>query len=90
MPDIQKDLVHVVDPSRCGNCRQPVAAHVDGICLFDSTTFRAETAADHMDCVCETISEVGEVTTKPDGTVVVDLSQRTKKALNYIATHFTV
>jgi len=90
MPDIQKDLVHTVDPDRCGNCKHPKAAHVDGICLFDSTTFREESAKDHMDCVCEVISEVAAVTTKPDGTVTVDLSNTLKKTLNYITVDFTV
>ena len=90
MPDIQKDLVHTVDPSRCGNCKQPVAAHVDGVCLFDSTTFRAESAADHMDCVCEVVSEVDAVTVAPDGKVTVDLSQTMKKTISYIHLDFTV
>lgn len=57
MPDIQPGLVHTVDPSRCGNCKHPRAAHVEGICLFDSTTFREEKAEDHMDCVCEVVTE---------------------------------
>lgn len=85
MHDIQKDLVHTVDPSRCGNCRRKREDHCEGKCLFDATTFRPESAADHLDCVCETISEVGEVTTKPNGEVVVELTPRTKEALHYLA-----
>jgi len=90
MPDIQKDLVHTVDPDRCGNCKHPKAAHVDGICLFDSTTFREESAKDHMDCVCEVVSEVAAVTAKSDDTVVVDLSLTMKKKLEFITMDFTV
>ena len=74
MHDIQKDLVHTVDPNRCGNCKHPRIAHVDGACMFDFTMFRAESAADHMDCICEVVSEVAAVTVAPDGKVTVDLS----------------
>ena len=90
MPDIQKDLVHTVDPDRCGNCKHHKVAHVDEICLFDSTTFRKERAADHMDCVCEVVTEVDAVTPKPDGTVVVELSATMKKPLDFIKMDFLV
>jgi len=40
MPDIQKDLVHTVDPGRCGNCKHPKAAHVDGKCLFEASDYK--------------------------------------------------
>ena len=90
MPDIQKDLVHTVDPDRCGNCKHPKAAHVDGICLFDSTTFREESAADHMDCVCEVVSEYEEPVVSPDGTVTVNGQRQSKKPMTFITMDFTV
>jgi len=87
MPDIQKDLVHTVDPSRCGNCKQPVAAHVDGICLFDSTTFRAENVNDHEDCICERIIEEDPTDVK-GGKVMLKITD--KKPLSYFSQTFTV
>ncbi len=45
MPNIQKDLVHTVDPSRCGNCRRKREDHCEGKCLFDASSYKGSVYA---------------------------------------------
>lgn len=90
MPDIQPGLVHTVYKDRCGNCKLPRAAHVDGACMFDFTQFREESASDHLDCVCETVTEIGEFVLEKDGTLTGTGVAKLKKPLDYITLSFSV
>lgn len=90
MGDIQSGVIHTIRKGYCVNCHNPAAAHVDGVCLFDSTTFREETAADHMDCTCEAVQELENPVLLPDGTIVINGHKQVKTVLNYISLSFTV
>jgi hypothetical protein len=89
MHSIQKDLVHTVEKGRCGNCRKPKEAHVDGACLFDFTQYREETVNDHLDCSCERVIEEDNTVTDGDK-VHVDMKIRVKKTIQYMGLTFTV
>jgi hypothetical protein len=90
MPDIEKGLVHTVVKDHCVNCKLPKAAHLDGACMFDVTQFQEETVNDHLDCTCETVSEISDPVIKKDGTLVINGVIQRKEPINYVTLTFTI
>ena len=90
MPDIQPGLVHTINKDRCGNCGMLRSAHVEDACLFDFTSFREESVNDHLNCTCETVSELADPVIGKDGTLSVNGLIHPKKPLSYITMSFTV
>jgi hypothetical protein len=90
MPDIQAGLVHIIKKERCGNCGLLQATHANGECLFDSTQFREESASDHLDCECETVTEISDPVISKDGTLTVNGVVQRKEILEYVIVSFTV